>query len=64
MAKKINLIIKSCEECPYKQYRSDYEEYECKLLDKLLFFDDYNNKNEKNTCSKPMIYKYCPLDDE
>lgn len=63
MAKKINLIINNCEECPYFQWRSDLEEHECKLLDKLLFFDDYYNRSVKQTSSEPTIYKDCPLDD-
>jgi hypothetical protein len=63
MAKKISLIINSCNECPYKQWNSYVEEFECKLLDKLIFYDEISNKIDKEPYSIPIIHKDCKLED-
>jgi hypothetical protein len=62
MEKVINLKITKCEDCPYLQWNYNVDEKECALLDQLLFFDDYNNKDVKDSYSEPIIYKDCPLE--
>ena len=58
MAKKINITINKCSECPYFQHINDYVGCDCNLLDEKLSINDYHKDNEY------IIYENCPLEDE
>ena len=60
--KQINLKINSCTECPYRQY-SDVEEYQCKLTNNLLFFDETHIVSKDKLTATPIIHKSCVLED-
>ena len=51
MSKKLNLIIKSCDECPYRFYDEEFEEYFC------------NNGEEKHFLIDGPIPSWCKLED-
>lgn len=55
MAKLISLKINNCEECPFFNWNSELEEYQCKKLDKILFLSDYFLDNQS------VVYKFCPF---
>ena len=60
--KQINLKINNCIECPFRQY-SDVEEYQCKLTNNLLFFDETHIVSEDKLIATPIIHKTCTLED-
>ena len=68
--KSINLVIKTCYECPFCEYDGDYGRsyasgYDCKKVQRRIV-DDWDCRNTNNKNPNPVPFKipeWCPMED-